>query len=120
MAKHNILGKKGEELAVQFLQELGYDIIASNWQEHKFEIDIIAQDNNEIVFVEVKTRTSDFFGKPEGAVTLSKQKHLIEGADYYINKNEVDLECRFDVVAIVLNETSLDINHIKDAFYPEA
>lgn len=120
MAKHNILGKKGEELAVQFLKNLGYVIMATNWQQHKFEIDIIAQDNNEIVFVEVKTRSTDFFGKPEEAVTLSKQKHLIEGADYYINKNEVDLECRFDVLAIVLNETSLDINHIKDAFYPEA
>ena len=93
MAKHNILGKRGEELAVHFLQNLGYVIIASNWQQHKFEIDIIAQDNNEIVFVEVKTRTSDFFGNPEEAVTLSKQKHLIEGADYYVNKNENNLPC---------------------------
>ena len=120
MAKHNILGKEGEELAVQFLQRLGYVIISTNWNEHKFEIDIIAEDNNEIVFVEVKTRSTDFFGNPEEAVSISKQKHLIEGADFYINKNEIDLECRFDVVAIVLNDTTSEIKHIKSAFYPEA
>jgi len=120
MAQHNILGKRGEELAVQFLQDLGYIIVATNWQQHKFEIDIIAQDSNEIVFVEVKTRSTNFFGNPEDAVTPLKQKHLIDGADFYVNQNEIDLECRFDVVAIVLNESISEIKHIKSAFYPEA
>lgn len=120
MAKHNILGKEGEELAVQFLQRLGYVIISTNWHEHKFEIDIIAKDKEEIVFIEVKTRSSNFFGSPEEAVTISKQKHLIEGADYYINKNEIDLECRFDVIAIIKNDTATEINHIKSAFYSQA
>lgn len=120
MAQHNILGKQGEELVVQFLQTLGYQIIEVNWQTHKFEIDIIVKDKNELVFVEVKTRKTDFFGNPEEAVTLSKQQHLIEGADFYINQNEIDLECRFDVVAVVLNESKKEINHIKSAFYPEA
>ena len=113
MAKHNILGKQGEELAVQFLQNLNYQVVEINWREHKFEIDIIAKDKDELVFVEVKTRTTDFFGNPEEAVTLPKQKHLIEGADFYINQNEIDLECRFDVVAVVLNESKKEINHIK-------
>lgn len=120
MAEHNTLGKKGEELAVEFLKKLGYTIAETNWHEKKFEIDIIAQDNNELVFVEVKTRSTNYFGKPEEAVTPSKQKHLIEGANYYIEKNEIDLECRFDVVAVVINKTEETINHIKDAFYPEA
>lgn len=119
MADHNILGKRGEELAVQFLEKLGYIIVSKNWLEHKFEIDIIAQDNSELVFVEVKTRNTAFFGNPEEAVTISKQKHLIEGADFYINKYEVDLECRFDVISVILNETITEINHIKGAFYPE-
>lgn len=119
MAEHNILGKKGEELATNFLKKLGYKIIAVNWQEKKFEIDIIAQDQNQLVFVEVKTRATDFFGSPAEAVTHAKQNHLVEGVNYYIEKNEIDLECRFDVIAIVLNNNHQKIEHFKDAFYPE-
>lgn len=116
MAQHTILGKKGEEKAVAFLQQLGYKIIATNWHERKFELDIIAKDNQEIVFVEVKTRTTNYFGNPEEAITPSKQNHLIEGANYYIEKYEIDLEARFDVVAIVLNKNKIAINHFKAAF----
>ena len=119
MADHNILGKKGEELAAQFLEKLGYQIIALNWHEKKFEIDIIAQDQNQLVFVEVKTRTTDYFGSPVEAVTPAKQKHLVEGANYYIEKHDIDLECRFDVIAIILNNNQQKIEHFKDAFYPE-
>ena len=119
MALHNILGKRGEQLAVDYLLQKGYHIIATNWQEHKFEIDIIAQDKNELVMVEVKTRTTDFFGNPEEAVTSSKMKHLVEGANYYIETNEIDLECRFDVIGVVLNDTNQEIKHIQNAFYPE-
>lgn len=120
MAEHNTLGKKGEELAVEFLKKLGYTIIETNWQEKKFEIDIIAQDKSELVFVEVKTRSTNYFGKPEESVTPTKQKHLIEGANYYLEKHEIDLECRFDVISVVINKNEETINHIKDAFYPEA
>lgn len=119
MAEHNILGKKGEELAVQFLENLGYQIIAVNWQEKKFEIDIIAQDQNQLLFVEVKTRTTDYFGSPVEAVTPAKQKHLVEGANYYIEKHDINLECRFDVIAVVLNNNQQKIEHFKEAFYPE-
>lgn len=119
MALHNTLGKKGEQLAVEYLAQKGYQIIASNWQQRKFEIDIIAQDDNELVMVEVKTRTTSYFGNPEEAVTPAKMKHLVEGANYYIEMEEIDLECRFDVVAIVLNNSTQEIHHIKNAFYPE-
>lgn len=119
MAKHNTLGQKGEKLAVDFLIKLGYTIEEINWIEKKFEIDIIARDNNELVFVEVKTRSTSYFGNPAEAVTLSKQKHLIEGANFYLETNEVDLECRFDVIAIIQNNNEQKIEHIKDAFYPE-
>lgn len=117
MAEHNILGKKGEEKAVDFLQKLGYEIVATNWLEHKFEIDIIAKDKNELVFVEVKTRATDYFGLPEEAVTQAKQNHLIDGANYYIEKNEIDLEARFDVVSVILNANTIKITHFKSAFY---
>jgi len=120
MAHHNVLGKKGEDLAIVYLKQLGYTIIEINWQRHKYEIDVIAQYQNEIIFVEVKTRATTFFGQPEEAVTLTKQKHLINGADFYIQEKEIDLDARFDVVAIVLNENKQEIKHIKNAFYPEA
>lgn len=119
MAEHNQLGEKGEKLARTFLESLGYQIVAENWRERKFEIDLIAIDRQEIVFIEVKTRSTYFFGNPEEAVTQKKQEHLINGADLYLQENELDLECRFDVVAIVLNSTQQEIKHIKNAFYPE-
>ncbi len=106
-------------LAKAHLENLGYKIIATNWRERKFEIDIIAIDNQEIVFVEVKTRSTAFFGNPEEAVNHKKQQHLINGADLYIQQNEIDLEGRFDIVAIVLNSNQEEIKHIKNAFYPE-
>lgn len=119
MAQHNQLGKEGEELAVQFLQELGYTIIETNWRNHKFEIDIIAQDKDELVIIEVKTRSTDFFGGPEEAVTNVKQRHLINGAECYIEDNEIDLNCRFDVISIVLSSNKKHVNHIIEAFRPE-
>lgn len=118
MAEHNLLGEKGEELAKQYLENLGYKVVALNWRERKFEIDLIAIDKEEIVFVEVKTRSTSYFGNPEEAVTDKKQQHLINGADCYIQKNEIDLECRFDVMAIILNENNKEIKHVKNAFSP--
>ena len=118
MADHNVLGERGEKLTKEYLEGLGYQIIASNWRERKFEIDLIAIDKQEIVFVEVKTRSTSFFGNPEEAVTNKKQQHLINGADFYIQENEIDLECRFDVIAIILNTNQQEITHIKNAFQP--
>jgi putative endonuclease len=120
MAEHNKLGERGEKIALTFLVELDYKIIETNWRQRKFEIDIIAKDKEEIVFIEVKTRSTNVFGAPEEAVTLKKQMHLIEGADCYIQENEIDLECRFDVISIILNEKNKEIKHIENAFYPEA
>jgi len=118
LALHNTLGKKGEQLAVDYLTKKGYQIIATNWQQYKFEIDVIAREGDELVMVEVKTRATDFFGEPEEAVTPSKMKHLVEGANHYIETHEIDLECRFDVIAIVLNNSKQEIKHIQNAFYP--
>ena len=120
MAEHNLLGEKGEELAREFLQNLGYKIIAMNWRERKFEIDLIATDKKEVVFVEVKTRSTDFFGNPEEAVTIKKQRHLIEGADFYIQENEI-VFVNWESInkeAVVLNSNQKEVKHIKSAFSP--
>jgi putative endonuclease len=119
MAEHNKLGEIGEKIALTFLVELDYKIIETNWRQRKFEIDIIAKDKEEIVFIEVKTRSTAIFGEPEEAITSKKQQHLVEGADCYIQEKEIDLDGRFDVISIVLNSTQKEIKHIKSAFYPE-
>jgi putative endonuclease len=118
MASHNDLGIKGEALAKRYLEDLGYQILATNWSDRKFELDLIAIDQNEIVFVEVKTRSTSFFGKPEEAVTPKKQRHLMNGADHYIQLHAIDLEARFDVIAIVLNANRKEIKQFKNAFSP--
>ena len=118
MAAHNELGEKGEELAVLHLMKLGYEILERNWYFGKQEVDIIAQYQDQIVIVEVKTRNSDYFGEPEQSVSLAKQTHLVRAAHAYINKNRLDLEVRFDVIGIILNKKEQRLNHIEDAFQP--
>lgn len=117
MALHNTLGKKGESVALHFLKEKGYEILETNFRFEKDEIDIIARDGEVLVFVEVKTRSTDYFGVPEIAVKPKKIECLIRCAEnYLISKNSMD-EIRFDIVSIVLNSKQKKIRHIVDAFY---
>ncbi|NJB81292.1 YraN family protein [Wenyingzhuangia aestuarii] len=116
MAQHNDLGNLGEQLAKDYLLEKGYSILETNWRYLKAEIDIIAQKGNFLAIVEVKTRTSAFFGNPEEFITKAKIKLLITAADYYVQKHNLDLEVRFDVIAIVKNAKQTDIKHIPEAF----
>jgi|AntAceMinimDraft_17_1070374.scaffolds.fasta_scaffold05839_6 putative endonuclease len=118
MSEHNELGKKGEEIAREYLQKKRYKIIANNWRFGKDEIDIIATKNNFLIIVEVKTRRTNYFGEPETAVTQKKQKFLIRATQAYIKQNNVNTETRFDIIAITVVSGKYRINHIKDAFYP--
>ncbi len=119
MAEHNDLGKKGEALAASYIQQKGYKIITRNYRFKHLEIDLIAKDNDVLVIIEVKTRASRFLAGPEKTVTQGKQKLLIKAANQYIIENEVDLDCRFDIISIVLNDKEMDISHLSDAFYPK-
>jgi len=118
MSQHNELGNKGEDIAASYLEELGYKIIKRNWRYGKDEIDIIAETGNFIVFAEVKTRSSSYFGDPEDAVDNQKQRFMVRAADAYVNQKEIDLEVRFDIISIIHNKNETRINHLKDAFYP--
>ena len=118
MAEHNELGKKGEDLATQFLIKKGYKILSRNYRFKKLEIDIIAEYKNELIIVEVKTRASRFLAGPEETVTKGKQKSIIKAANQYIIEHEVDLETRFDIISIILNQKETSIEHLEDAFYP--
>ena len=118
MSKHNELGVKGEVVALEFLEKKGYDILEINWRFEKTEVDIIARDRNTLVIVEVKTRTSEFFGVPEDSVNRRKQKNLAIAAEEYLEKNNLDVDVRFDVISITFKEDSAKVFHIKDAFFP--
>ncbi len=115
MPKTIEIGKNGEEQAVSFLKNLGYQILALNWRFKHLEIDIIAQDGKELVIAEVKTRASDFFGTPESFVDKGKQNKLIKAAHEYIIQNNIDLEVRFDIVSVTTSTKK--VHHIKNAFY---
>ncbi len=118
MAKHNDTGKAGEDLAVSFLKKKGYQILETNWRIEHWEIDIIAKDDKERVFVEVKTRFSDKYGAPEEAITPRKQKHLINAANLYVLRKNYEGPLRFDVVTIFMEKGNQPvIHHIEDAFY---
>lgn len=111
-------GIEGEELAKRHLQFNGYRILERNWRFGKYEIDIIASKDNTIVIVEVKTRKTDTFGEPEIFVTKQKQKFLVAAANEYIVSNNIEMETRFDIIAIIRDNNSSTVKHLEGAFYP--
>jgi putative endonuclease len=112
-------GDKGEELARILLAEKGMRIMETNWQYKKLEVDIIAETKDLLVFIEVKTRTVPFLLEPELAVTLKKQKYLIDAANAYISEKNIDKEVRFDIVSVIIKDKKYLIEHIENAFYPK-
>ena len=100
-----MLGRKGEQMAADALRERGYSIVELNFRCRYGEIDLIAEDKDDLVFVEVKTRRGTAFGRPEEAVTLTKRRKLAQVASYYLDlRNEGDRSWRIDVVAIDFNQ----------------
>ena len=118
MAESHNLGKKGEDLAVEYLKNAGFKILFRNWVWGKNEIDIIAENKDFIVFAEVKTRSDDFQMHPITAITRAKQKSIIWAADGYIGKYNIDKESRFDVITVIKKIEDYEIDHIENAFYP--
>lgn len=117
MAQHNDLGKKGEQLAVGFLKEQQYRILTRNYRFEKAEVDIIAQKNNTLAIIEVKTRGTTHFGNPQDFVKPNQIKRLVKAVDKYIEVNQLDVEVRFDIIAIVREGQRFHIEHLKNAFY---
>ena len=117
MAEHNDLGKLGEELAVDFLTAKGYEILDTNWTFQKAEVDIIAQKGTVLAVVEVKTRSSIDFGSPQDFVKPKKIKLLVKAINEYVIINDLDVEVRFDIIAIYINGSELEIEHLEEAFY---
>ena len=117
MARHNELGKKGEQLAVTHLLKNGYEIVERNYRFDKAEVDIIAKQKDILAIVEVKTRSSTDFGNPQDFVKPKQIQRLVKAVDEYVTVNTLDVEVRFDIVAIVMNGKQYDIEHLEDAFF---
>lgn len=112
------LGTKGEDIACKYLANQGYIIQKRNFKCKSGEIDIIAKEKNEIVFIEVKTRTSKKYGNPSEAVTETKQKHIKKATEFYIYKHNLENNfIRFDVIEVYLKGKIFCINHIKNILW---
>lgn len=116
MADHNELGWKGEEAAVNHLISKGHCIVARNWRYHGYEVDIISEDDDYVVFVEVKTRTSILWGNPEDFIGKQRMRRMIQAAGIYLKLNCIDKPARFDIIAIISDRQQLELEHIEDAF----
>lgn len=117
MAEHNDLGKLGEEMAVEYLQKEGYTILETNWTYEKAEIDIIAKKENTLAVVEVKTRSSLEFGLPQDFVKPKKIQLLVKAVNAFVIEKDLDIEVRFDIIAINKEGKSFVIEHLIDAFF---
>ncbi len=118
MAEHNQTGKNGEAIAVDYLIKKGYQILHVNWRKGRYELDIIAQTKDELVIVEVKTRSGLPLELPETAVDNRKIKNIISATDLYIRIFNIDLPVRFDIISVTGYSPNFVIDHIEDAFYP--
>jgi putative endonuclease len=116
LAIHNELGRRGEQEAVKFLEGKGYSIVAINWRHEKAEVDIIAEIEKFVVFVEVKTRTSNYFGRPEEFVDITKERLLINAADHFMEAKNYNKEVRFDIISVIILNDDTKINHLEDCF----
>jgi len=111
-------GEDGENHASNYLKRQGYEILERNWRFKKLEVDIIARKADVIAFVEVKTRKNSTFGEPQIFVTKKKQSFLIAAANQYLIERNLDVESRFDIIAISQLNNNETINHLEGAFYP--
>ena len=116
MAQHNDLGKKGEQLAIEYLIKKEYKIVETNYRFQKAEVDIIAKKEGVLIAVEVKTRSTNVFGNPQNFVNPKKIKLLILAINNYVIEKDLDIEVRFDVISVLKEKSIFKIEHLKDAF----
>ena len=112
------LGVRGEDLAAEYLRRQGYRVLERRLRIGGIEIDIVAQRGDLLVWVEVKTRSTDLFAAPQQAVDVKKQRRMIAAADLYLRERGLSCEVRFDIISVVANPSREDICHIEGAFPP--
>ena len=114
----NAIGRSGESLAFTYLVNQGFKILERNWRSGRDEIDLIAETDDYIIFVEVKTRKSDTFGSPQEFVTKKKQRFMIRAANKFLIDRNIEKEARFDIIAVNNDHPNDPLEHIPNAFYP--
>ena len=118
MAKQQEIGKRGERLAAEYLEHKGWRILSTNWRHKKAEVDIIAQDQDQVVFFEIKTRTYNLYGPPDLAINHKKESLITSAAHVWIEENHYEGQIRFDVISILLPSGKMPkIDHLEDAFF---
>ena len=118
MSDKHSLGPRGEELAAGYLTKQGYKIRHRNWRSGRTEIDIIAENDLCIIFVEVKSRSAGYSVHPSEAVNVPKQRTIIFAASNYIDTYGIEKEARFDIITVVFSGCTGEIDHIENAYYP--
>lgn len=116
MSSQHELGKTGEQMAINLLREKGYEILEKNWRSGKLEVDIICRKNDQMVFVEVKTRSSDF--DLEELIPPSKEASLIQAVNVYLEALEDEVESRIDLIVLEFQNGELHIEHMENAIDP--
>jgi len=111
-------GDLGEQLAAKYLMENGYKIRHKNWRYHPYEIDLVAEKNGLIIFVEVKLREDWNLLEAWETVSKAQQRRICSAAHEYLILKELDVEARFDIIGVRVKEGKVDIEHYEDAFYP--
>lgn len=117
MANHNDLGKEGEQVAANYLNDNGYIVLEQNWRYKHKEIDLIATKADILVIAEIKTRSTEDWEHPAEAITNSKIRFLVDATEAYILENDLDKEIRFDVISVIPKGNEWKIDHIEEAFF---
>ncbi|MFT7158378.1 MAG: putative endonuclease [Parvicella sp.] len=116
MAEHNDIGQLGEQAATNYLIKLGYKILAQNYRYYHAEIDIMALKDDILHCIEVKTRSSTQWGKPESFVGKKKESLVIDAAEHFLEERDLYHELHFDIIEVYAHQR-WRINHIEEAFY---
>jgi len=110
-------GKEGENLAVDYLLNKGYELLARNYRFKRAEVDVIVKKDKLLCFVEVKLRSSIEFGHPEDFVSENQKRLIIAAADNFVHEINWQDDIRFDIVALTQDGSKIEFMHFQDAFY---
>ncbi len=116
MTANQDIGKNGEGQAKQYLLDHGFKVLHENWRKGQLEVDLIAEKDQMLIFIEVKTRAANFLVSPSAAVNKTKQQALIRAAKFYMEYAKSEQEIRFDIISVIHMGTTYTIDHIPDAF----
>ncbi|MCC8143977.1 MAG: YraN family protein [Tannerellaceae bacterium] len=117
MDRESNIGKAGEQYAKDYLLAKGYRVLHTNWRWHRLELDIVAATDEELVVIEVKTRSAGYLVLSEKAVDRKKINRIVKATDVYIRYFNIDLPARFDVIVVIAEEGQYQLEHIEDAFF---